>query len=113
MQERLFFKRATRLERCHLVNDLDSAPILHESHGRECDDTFGYAYVDNRGVLSTSPARASDVTGKVTTTFDNAGLLTHEVSVRGSQVISHGTNVDGAPWRHVDFGDCDAELTPF
>ena len=88
------FKRATRLERCPLVNDRDQAPIFHESPGQECDDKFGYLCVDNIGVLGTSPARATDVIGKGTTAFDNAGLLTDEVSVSGSPVISLRTVLD-------------------
>ena len=93
VQWEALFKRATRLERSP-VNDRDQAPIFHESPGQEYDDKFGYVHVDNIGVLSTSPARGSDVIEKGTPTFDSAGLLTHEGSVSGSQVISLGTMLD-------------------
>ena len=109
------FKRATRLERCPLVTDRDQAPVFHESSGCEGFDKFGHVYVDNIGVLATSPAKSSDVIGKVATTFDNAGLLTHEVSVSDSQSLLGRcwiANIDAPPWRHVDFGGCDAELMP-
>ena len=49
------FNRATRLELCLLVNDHDQAPVFQESPGHEGDDKFGYVYVDNIGVLTTSP----------------------------------------------------------
>ena len=43
---------------------------------------------------STSRSRAEEVIEKLTTTFDDAGLLTHSVSFSDSQVISHGTVLD-------------------
>ena len=59
------FRRATRLDRCPLVNDRDKAPIFHEFIGKECDDTFGYVYVDNIGLLETSRSKAEDLMKKV------------------------------------------------
>ena len=53
-------------------------------------------------MLSTSRSRAEEVMGKLTTTFDHAGLLTHSVSVSDSQLSPLGqfwtVNVVGAPW---------------
>ena len=51
-------------------------------------------YVDNIGVLATSPLKASELIGKLTTTFEDAGLLTYEVSIGESQVVSLGTVLD-------------------
>ena len=82
--EETLFKRATRLEKCPLVSDRDRPPIFQECQTKECEDCFGYVYVDNIGVLSTSRSRAEEVMGKLgklTTTFDDAGLLTRSVSV--------------------------------
>ena len=72
------------------------APIFHHSprQENENDDKFKYVYVDNIGVLATSQAKTSKLMAKLTTTFDDAGLLTHEVSVSDSQGVSLGTVLD-------------------
>ena len=88
------FIHATRLEKCPLVSDRDRPPIFQECQTKECEDPLGYVYVDNIGVLSTSRSRAEEVMGKLTTTFDYAGLLTHSVSVSDSLVISLGIVLD-------------------
>ena len=90
------FKRATRPERCLLVDDRGRAPIFRDSPGQENDndDKFGNVYVDDIRVLATSPAKARELMGKLTTTFDDAGLLTHEVSVSDSQGVAFGRVLD-------------------
>ena len=55
---------------------------------------LGYVYVDNIGVLGTSLLKADDPMPKVTTTFDDAGLLTHGVSVSDAQMICLGSVLD-------------------
>ena len=55
------------------------------------DDKFAYVYVDNIGVLATFSKKASELMGKLTTTFGDAGLFTHVVSICESQGASPGT----------------------
>ena len=112
------FKRATRLEKCPLVNDRDRPSTFHEGQSKECEDCHGYVYVDNIGVFAASRSTAEEVMGKLTSTFDGAGHLTQSVAVSDSEVISLGTVLDTgrrrsslAPRRF--FSSCDTELTPF
>ena len=76
--------------------DRGLAPIFCDfpGHEDENDDKFGCVYVDNIGVLATSLAKASELMGKLTTTFDDAGLLTHEVLVSDSHGVALGTVLD-------------------
>ena len=88
------FKRATRLEKCPLVNDRDRPSTFHEGQSKECEDCHGYAYVDNIGVLAASRSTAETVMGKLASIFDGAGHLTQSVAVSDSEVISLGTVLD-------------------
>ena len=82
------------------------------------DDKCGHFYVDNIGVLATSPLKASELRGKLTTTFKDAGLssLTKYPSVNLKVSLLERcwiASAVGVPWLHVAVGDCDEELTPF
>ena len=60
--------------------------------GEPRSSTSRQVSVDNIGVQTTSPSpkKASELMGKSTTTFDDAGLLTHDVSISESQGVSLG-----------------------
>ena len=86
--EEALFKRATRLEKCPLVNDRDGPPIFTQCQTRECEDCLGFVHADKHWSVKHVAREGRRSHGELTTTFDGAGLLTHSVSVSDSQVIS-------------------------
>ena len=94
------------------MNDRDRPPIFNESDSKECEDCFGHVYVDKIGVLAATWLRAEKVTGKLTSTFDDAGFrsVIPRWLLLGRFWIVH---VVGALSLHAGFGNCGAGLTPF
>ena len=108
------FTRATRLERCPLVNDRDQAPVFHESPGGRQVRIRLRGQHRGAGHLARESKRCHR---KGDDDFRKCWPAhSRSFGQRFSSNRSLGrcwiANIDAAPWRHVDFGGCDAELVP-